>query len=176
MLAPVVAAAQEASGLRSLRDRALVTVAGGAAPAHPVVPASAVFPPEIEARTPPHLQQAYGCLIGGTTSMVVAFAAGAENLVNTIAGGAVPMQNTGVLLLGVTGIVFASFCALGEAVTPIYVYYTEPAPAVHAATPARAGLHSGVLGRSAVAAAQRIDGGVPDPIDRSLAQAPARRH
>lgn len=173
------------NGLGLLRERASSVLAPAQ---HNVVLASQATASDPAPRTPPQVVQAYACLIGGTTSMAVAFAAGAENLVNTIAGGVVPTHNQGVLILGVAGIVFASFCALGQALTPVYLYYTEPLPteraadtrrgpqirpAAHAAAATRVNLHAGVLGGTASAAARRIDNAIDDrPIGSELAQVP----
>ncbi len=173
------------NGLGLLRERASSALAPLQ---HEMVLVSQASASDGEPRTPPHVVQAYACLIGGTTAMAAAFAAGAENLVNTIAGGIVPTQNQGVLILGVAGIVFASFCAVGQALTPVYLYYTEPLPieraadtrrgpqsrpAAHAAAATRVNFHAGVLGGTASAAARRIDNASDDrPIGSELAQVP----
>jgi hypothetical protein len=164
------------NGLGSLRARALSSLA----PAH-VHPASQVADApaaEPAPSAPPRLTQAYACLIGGTIGTAAAFGAGAENLVNTIAGGIVPTANRGVLLLGIAGIVFASFCGIGQAIAPVYLYYTEPeppppsdagarrVPEQHAGatgiTATHVNFQSGVLGERASGAA------------RAIAQRPAR--
>jgi hypothetical protein len=72
------------------------------------------------------VKQAIACLGVGTAATAGAIAVGAENLTNLIAGGLVTAANPAVLYLGLTGIVFASFCAIGSALTPIYLYYTLP--------------------------------------------------
>ncbi|MGE0713861.1 MAG: hypothetical protein AB7P02_00330 [Alphaproteobacteria bacterium] len=79
------------------------------------------------------LQQSVGCVIAGTGATALALAAGAENLVNVVSGGLVTSANPVVLYMGVVGVVFASFCSLGQALTPLYLYFTEPA--TPAATP-----------------------------------------
>jgi hypothetical protein len=72
------------------------------------------------------VKQAIACLGVGTAATAGAIAVGAQNLTNLIAGGLVTAANPAVLYLGLTGIVFASFCAIGSALTPIYLYYTLP--------------------------------------------------
>lgn len=71
-------------------------------------------------------KQSVGCAIGGTSGTVLAAWAGGENLVNVIAGGLVAPANAVVLYTGLVGVVFASFCAIGQALTPLYLHLTEP--------------------------------------------------
>ena len=72
------------------------------------------------------VKQAIACLGVGTAATAGAIAADAVNLTNLIAGGLVPVANLGVLYLGLIGVVFASYCAIGSALAPIYLYYTLP--------------------------------------------------
>ena len=71
------------------------------------------------------VKQSMGCLISGSTGTVVALLAGGENLVNIIAGGIVAPANPMVLYVGLVGVVFTSFCAVGQALTPLYLQYFE---------------------------------------------------
>jgi len=75
------------------------------------------------------VQQSIACVLVGGTATAGALSAGAENLVSVVAGGAVPIRNTAVLYLGVVGVVFATFCALGQALTPLVMYAFEPVTA-----------------------------------------------
>lgn len=82
------------------------------------------------------VKKAWGCVIGGTVGTGVTLAAGAENLINVIAGGLVAPASPAVLAIGLAGVVFATFCTLGQQFTPMYVYYFDapekdptPAPA-----------------------------------------------
>jgi hypothetical protein len=131
---------------------------------------------------PDDVKQSIGCVIAGTAGVAGAVAAGGENLINLIAGGLVAPQNRAVLYIGLAGVVFASFCAMGQALTPVYLYYTEPpappettqgdaqaalrrrtgtvapaCPDAGCAPPLRAAFRSGVLARSADAAALRVE-------------------
>ncbi|CAA7617026.1 conserved exported hypothetical protein [Candidatus Terasakiella magnetica] len=74
------------------------------------------------------VKQSIGCVVGGTVGTAAALSAGAENLVNVIAGGLVTPANPFVLYSSLMGVVFASFCAVGQAVTPLVLYYTDPPP------------------------------------------------
>ncbi len=74
------------------------------------------------------VKQSMGCLVGGTTGTTLAMLAGGENLVNIIAGGIVPAANPLALSIGVVGVVFASFCAVGQALTPLYLEYFADMP------------------------------------------------
>lgn len=78
------------------------------------------------------VKQSAGCLISGVFGTSLALYAGAENLVNVIAGGVVASANPMVLYTGIFGVVFASFCAIGQALTPLYLHYVDnpdPEPA-----------------------------------------------
>ena len=57
---------------------------------------------------------------------------GWQNVTNLISGGgSVPGATPSVVALGVFGVVFTSFCAIGQALTPLYLhYFPEPPPAV----------------------------------------------
>jgi hypothetical protein len=81
------------------------------------------------------VRQSMGCLIGGTTATAIALMAGGRNVMNVIAGGGLVPANPVVLYVGLVGVVFASFCAIGQALTPLYLHYVERAgePHSHAA-------------------------------------------
>ncbi len=133
----------------------------------------------------PEVKQSVGCLISGTVATIGSLALGGENLVNLIAGGVVLPQNRAVLYVGIVGVVFASFCALGQAVTPLYLYYTDtpdPAPAVKPIRVTTAqrphDIQSGILAGAATRSAQRLTTagtGVTNPASVSATMAAARR-
>lgn len=59
-----------------------------------------------------------GCIVGGTVGTVAAVAIAGPNIINMIAGGIVPAATPGAFYAGLAGVVFASFCAVGQAATP----------------------------------------------------------
>jgi hypothetical protein len=63
-----------------------------------------------------------GCLVGGSVGMGAALAIGGINISNLIAGGIVPAANPAALYASLFGVVFATFCAVGQAMTPVAVY------------------------------------------------------
>lgn len=65
------------------------------------------------------VQSSYGCFLTGSAGMAAAVAFGGENLANLIAGGIVAPLNPAVLAIGLLGVVFASFCTVGQALTPM---------------------------------------------------------
>lgn len=75
-------------------------------------------------------EQSIGCLLLGTGVSGLTLLAGAENLVNVVGGGLVRAANPRVLTLGVAAVTFGTFCAVGGALTPLYLHLTrEPPPA-----------------------------------------------
>lgn len=70
-------------------------------------------------------KQSIGCVLTGSGGTALAVWAGGENLVNVIAGGMVVPANAVVLYTGLVGVVFASFCAIGQALTPLYMHLVE---------------------------------------------------
>ena len=74
-----------------------------------------------------------GCIVGGTTGTALSLSAGGMNVVNLIAGGLVPASSPVAMWVALGGVVFASFCSVGQAVTPTvlatYAYFVHPAPA-----------------------------------------------
>lgn len=73
----------------------------------------------------PAVAQAIGCLIAGTAGTTVALAAGSENVVNIVAGGLVVPVNRVALYTAVVGVVFGTFCAVGQAMTPLYLHVAK---------------------------------------------------
>lgn len=74
--------------------------------------------------------QSLGCVLAGTTGTSIALLAGGENVVHIIAGGLVLPVNQIALYTAIVGVVFGTFCAVGQAVTPLYLYATRaPTPA-----------------------------------------------
>lgn len=71
------------------------------------------------------LKQSIACLVLGSSGTAAAAMVGAENLVNVVGGGLVVTRNRIVLALGVAGVVFGTFCAVGGALTPLYLELVE---------------------------------------------------
>lgn len=89
-------------------------------------------PPVIEDEAPDMtVSQSIGCVVAGGLGTTVAMAAGAENLIGILAGGAVAPLNQVALYTAIVGVVFSTFCAVGQAVTPLYLHATRPAPSAH---------------------------------------------
>ena len=63
-------------------------------------------------------KQSIGCIIGGSGGLATAVGVGGTNVVNLIAGGIVSPLNPAAAYLALSGVVFASFCAIGQALTP----------------------------------------------------------
>jgi hypothetical protein len=78
-------------------------------------------PPPAKDHIDPALASSYGCLIAGTLGTSMAIAAGSENVVNVVAGGLVTPASEAALTVAVIAVVFGSFCAVGQALTPIYL-------------------------------------------------------
>jgi hypothetical protein len=93
--------------------------------------ASPMIPPKVNpSDLPQDVKAAWGCMLMGTAGTMAALSANSVNLLNVVAGGIVTPANPAVLYLGLAGVVFTSFCTLGQQLTPLYVYYfnEEPAP------------------------------------------------
>lgn len=73
-----------------------------------------------------------GCILGGTTGTALSVGAGGMNVVNLIAGGLVAASSPVAMWVALGGVVFASFCSVGQALTPAamatYAYFVPPAP------------------------------------------------
>jgi hypothetical protein len=89
---------------------------------------SRIVPPPPVARYAPindAEKQSLGCLIVGTAGLGIALSADGVNLINVIAGGIVNPANQVVLYTSLVGVVFASFCAVGQALTPAAIMFYE---------------------------------------------------
>lgn len=73
----------------------------------------------------PSVAQSIGCVIAGTIGTTVALSAGGENVVNIVAGGLVAPINQIALYTAIVGVVFGTFCSVGQAVTPLYLHTTK---------------------------------------------------
>ena len=65
--------------------------------------------------------QSVACLVTGGTATLAALGFGWQNVTNLISGGVVPAAGPGAVALGLFGVVFTSFCAIGQALTPLYL-------------------------------------------------------
>jgi hypothetical protein len=97
---------------------------------------------------PHEVKEAIACGIGGTAATAAAFAAGAENLVHVISGGVVAPANSGVLYIGVMGVVFVAFCEISQSLLPIYLHLTKPSPSLPDAAAGSAACPGCVMARS----------------------------
>jgi hypothetical protein len=70
----------------------------------------------------PAVAHALGCLIAGSVGTGVAALAGTGNVVQIIAGGHVAPASQLALYTAVVGVIFGTFCAVGQALTPLYLY------------------------------------------------------
>jgi len=154
-------------GVPALRERIVPAVASATlANAGPAGDPGAIAP-AVGMDNP--VRTAIGCTVAGTVATAAAFAAGGENTLNLVAGGLVPSVNRGALYVGLVGVVFGSFCAIGASLTPIVVHAlaapqdappAAPIPARHAgadgAIPQHVAVRSGVLGDALAGAVRRI--------------------
>jgi hypothetical protein len=118
---------------------AMALALGASAVITPVSPvmaqeyASPMIPPKPTApKVPDTVVSAWGCVLAGSAGTAAAMLANSENLLNVVAGGIVSPANPAVLYIGLAGVVFTSFCSLGQSLTPLYLYYfdTDEAPAM----------------------------------------------
>jgi hypothetical protein len=120
-------------------QRPSIRVVGNATDTHPLVLARSYGPGPLKpwdtdvGSWSDETKQSMGCLIGGVAGTAVALLAGGAAAVNVIAGGGLAPANPVVLYTGLAGVVFASFCAVGQALTPLFLYYfaNSPEPQVH---------------------------------------------
>src|SRR5262249_4308035 len=70
----------------------------------------------------PAVAHALGCLIAGSVGTGVAALAGTRNVVQIIAGGHVVPASQLALYTAVVGVIFGTFCAVGQALTPLYLH------------------------------------------------------
>jgi hypothetical protein len=71
------------------------------------------------------VRASYGCFVSGIGGTTSAFLVGPMNLVNVVAGGAAVPAGVGVLAMGLFGVVFATFCTVGQALTPMVIDLSE---------------------------------------------------
>jgi hypothetical protein len=69
--------------------------------------------------------QSVACLVTGGTATLAALGFGWQNVTNLISGGVVPAAGPGAVALGLFGVVFTSFCAIGQALTPLYLDFVN---------------------------------------------------
>lgn len=89
--------------------------------------------PQAEPDMDPVLSQAIGCLIAGSLATGATIAAGSENVVAVLVGGRVVADNAITFSTALLGVVFGTFCGVGQALTPIYLHLIKgpsPEPAV----------------------------------------------
>lgn len=99
-------------------------LSASALPARSQELASPMVPPKPGVSTmPPEVRGAWGCVLAGTAGTTVALSADSVNLLNVVAGGIVLPNNPTVLYLGLAGVVFTTFCTLGQQLAPLYSYY-----------------------------------------------------
>jgi hypothetical protein len=108
----------------------------------PAAASGAVQPVGARAKLPGHItalfssdggmsldvKRSVACLGTGAVATAASLAADPANLTFVMGGGIVPIANMGVLGLGLVAVVFTSFCAIGAALAPIYLYYTGHEP------------------------------------------------
>lgn len=112
-----------------VRAQALVQGPPSAPPAVEEQFASPLVPPKLPSQAvPQEVTAAWGCVVFGSVGTAAAVGASSVNLLNVIAGGVVTPANPAVLYLGLAGVVFTSFCTLGQQLTPLYTYYLRGEP------------------------------------------------
>lgn len=91
--------------------------------------ATPLIPPKLPPQAvPQEVTAAWACVLMGTAGTTAAVASNSVNLLNVVAGGIVTPANPAVLYLGLAGVVFTSFCTLGQQLAPLYVYYFRDQP------------------------------------------------
>lgn len=130
-------AAVIAAGLVAVAP-AMAAAGSGAVPAKSYGPSFSLPDPGGDAAQPTREAGAtdydlsLGCIVGGTTGTALSVAAGGMNVVNLIAGGLVPAASPIAAWVALGGVVFASFCSVGQALTPAimasYSYWVPPSP------------------------------------------------
>lgn len=103
--------AEARQGLGPSQDLAAVPQAP---PAPPADPATAVDKEVITG---------WACVATGAAGTTLAMIGGSENMINVIAGGIVPTANPIILYASIAGVIFTSFCTLGESLAPLYIHY-----------------------------------------------------
>jgi hypothetical protein len=85
------------------------------------------------------IAQSVACLAVGGLATAATLMVGWQNVTNLISGGgSVPGATPSVVALGVFGVVFTSFCAIGQALTPLYLHYFPKPPSAVPHPPAPA--------------------------------------
>lgn len=122
---PAMAESSRLSGVTG----ALIERIGFPRPQASVVPGP-VTPAIIPAEEPvdPNVAQSVGCVAVGLTGTSIAVLAGGENVVSILSGGLVVPVNQVALYTAIIGVVFGTFCAVGQAVTPLYLYAMRATP------------------------------------------------
>ena len=85
------------------------------------LPSSPYSPVANIAEKPYHTAESMGCLITGSAATLAALGLGWENVTNLTSGGVVAGAGPGAAALGLFGVVFLSFCTIGQALTPVYM-------------------------------------------------------
>ena len=88
----------------------------------------AVTAPPAPAESDRDFHGSVGCVVAGTVGTTIAGLGGGLNTVNLIGGGIVSAINPVTFYVSLMGVVFVSFCQLGQALAPLYVYMTTPTP------------------------------------------------
>jgi hypothetical protein len=109
---------------------------------------------------PSDVRGSYACALLGGAASATTFALGAENLVNVVAGGIVAPANPGILVLGVAGVVFATFCTVGQSLAPAAADLGE-----------RLSGPASFLGNEIATLAQRAGGSLGPPLAEAAGQA-----
>lgn len=122
------------NGCMAGRKKLVIVAAFGAwavvaSPAAAQETASPMAPPKAPREIPDDVRSAWACVAGGSAGTAAALAAGAENLINVVAGGVVAPSNRSVMVLGLAGVVFTTFCTLGQQLLPLVDHYAPWGPA-----------------------------------------------
>jgi hypothetical protein len=91
----------------------------------------------VEEAAGPAVAHALGCLIAGSVGTGIAALAGTNNVVNVMAGGQAIAASQLALYTAVAGVIFGTFCAVGQALTPLYLHVARSAPSTPAPKPPR---------------------------------------
>ena len=98
-----------------------VAATGAIVPVAMHLPRSPYGPVANTAERPYRTAESMACLITGSAATLAALGLGWENVTNLISGGVVAGAGTGAAALGLFGVVFLSFCTIGQALTPLYM-------------------------------------------------------
>jgi hypothetical protein len=92
------------------------------------LPRSPYGPIANTAERPYRTAESMACLVTGSAATLAALGLGWENVTNLISGGLVAGAGAGAAALGLFGVVFLSFCTIGQALTPLYLEVLGSAP------------------------------------------------